>query len=169
MVLSFDGQPIQSSDSLQNLVTQTPPKKSVAVEIVRDKEKMTLTLVLGERPESADTGEKEGPPGAPDKKEPKSEQKDWLGAKVTTLTPELAETTQQPKDAQGVLVVDVKPGSDADQIGVAQGDLIRGVDQTPTPDLAAFRKATDKVRLSQGVVLDILRQGRPIYLSFMKD
>jgi len=108
-------------------------------------------------------------PATTDKKEDKSEQKVWAGAKVVNSTPELAENFQQPKDAHGVVVVEVEPGSSADDMGLAQGDFIRSVNQTPTPDVAAFRKATENLKLSQGVVLDVLRRGHPIYLSFTKE
>jgi serine protease Do len=169
VLLSFNGKPVESSDNLQNMVSQTPPKKPVVVEIMRERKKQNLNLVLGERPESADTGEKESAAGPSDKKEPKTDQKEWLGAKVVDFRGDLAEMYQQPRDVEGVLVADIKPGSDADQLGLAVGDVIRSVNQTPTPDLGAFRKAADKVSLSQGVVLDIVRQGRPIYLSFTKE
>lgn len=168
IVLSFGGQTIKSSEELQNKVSQTPPKKSVPVEIIRDRQKQKLILVLGERPESLDSGEKEELPGRSNSKESKKDSKDWLGAKIVTLNEELAQQAQQPRDAMGVLVFDIEPGSDADEIGLLQGDVIRGVNQMPTPDLASFRKASESVKLKQGLVLDILRQGRPIYLSYMK-
>ena len=90
VVRSFDGKPTGSSDGLQNWVAQTPPQKSVTVEIIRGREKKSLTLVLGERPESADTGEGNNQPNAPEKKEAKPDQKEWLGAKVVNFSPDLS-------------------------------------------------------------------------------
>jgi serine protease Do len=169
VILSFDGKPVESSDKLQNLVSQTAPKKAVKVEIIRSREKKTLTLVLGERPDSADNGGEERGTTAPDKNAEKPEQREWQGVKVEPFTDELAASFNQPKDLEGVAVVDVKPGSNADAMGLAQGDVIRSVNQTPTPNVSEFRKATEKVNLSQGVVLDVVRQGHPIYLSFTKE
>src|SRR5205814_2223356 len=65
VIRRFDGKPIETSDQLQALVSQTPPKKPVQVEIVRTRKKMALELVLGERPESADIGEKDEASRAP--------------------------------------------------------------------------------------------------------
>jgi len=169
VIRSFDGKPTPSSDGLQNLVAQTPPRKSVEVVVIRDKKQKTLTLVLAERPESADVGEDEESANALEKKDAKPEQKEWLGAKVVNVTSDLAENFQQPRDAEGVLVVDVDAGSRADDIGLVPGDLIRAVNQVPTPNVETFHSATGKVKLSQGVVLDILRQGHPMYLSFTKE
>jgi serine protease Do len=170
VIRSFNGKAVESSDELQAQVSVTPPNKSVPVELIRNREKKSISLTLGERPESADTGESGQPesPNGSQKKEAKPAQREWLGAKVGVLTPEAADNYQQPRDAQGVVVMDIKPGSDADELGLVPGDVIRAVNQVPTPDLATFRKATDNVKISQGVVLDILRQGHPIYLSFTK-
>jgi serine protease Do len=167
VIRTFNGQAIESSDKLQNLVALTPPNKSVPVEIIRAKNKLNLTLVLGERPESADTAQGEETE-TPEKSPSKSEQKEWQGAKIVPFTPDLADSMHQPSDAQGVLVFDVTPGSVADDIGLTQGDLIRAVNQTPTPDMATFRKVSANASVSEGIVLDILRQGHPIYLSYSK-
>jgi serine protease Do len=167
VILSFNGKPIDSSDQLQSLVSQTPPKKSVPVELIRAKSKMKVALVLGERPESADTGEKEEP-SAPDKKSEKPDQKEWLGAKVTGITSDLAGVYQQPRDLEGVIVMDIEPGSEADELGLAQGDVIRAVNGVTVTDLGGFKKAIEGANSKQGIVLDIVRQGHPMYLSYTK-
>ena len=167
VVRMFDGKKVETSDQLQLLVTQTPPKKTVDVELWRDRKNMKMPLTLGERPESADTGAGEAaePSG---KKGGKENEKTWQGAHVQMLTPELAENFQQPSDAAGVIVTDVDSASQAEEMGLTPGDVIRSVNQQPTPDVAAFTRATAGVKLSEGVVLDILRQGRPLYLSYTK-
>ncbi|HVO32298.1 MAG TPA: Do family serine endopeptidase, partial [Elusimicrobiota bacterium] len=166
VIRSFEGRAVESSDKLQNMVAQTPPKKPIRLEIIRQRKKMNLTLVLGERPESADTGEREtAEPANPGQK---GGEKQWQGARVVNLTAELADNYHQPADAQGVIVTDVASGSQGEEIGLMPGDIIRGVNQTPTPDVSAFASVTGRVKLSEGVVLDILRQGQPLYLSYTK-
>jgi serine protease Do len=170
VVRMFNGKPVDSSDDLQAQVAQSTPNKSVPVELIRNKEKTFINLKLGERPESADTGEGgQEPRNAPGKKEQKAAEQEWLGARVTNITSEIMETYQIPKEAVGVVATEIKPGSDADEIGLVPGDVIRGINQTPTPDVATFRKVSGSVKLSQGVVLDVLRQGHPIYLSYTKE
>jgi serine protease Do len=166
IVRSYDRRPVESSDKLQSLVAQAPPKKKVALEVFRAKKKVELDLVIGERPESADKGGTETTP--PTRKEGKSLLKDWLGAHVVNLTPELAESFRQPPDAEGVIVTDIDSGTRAEEMGLAPGDVIRAVNQEATPDIDAFSKAVGKVDLGEGVVFDILRQGRPLYLSYTK-
>jgi len=166
VILFFDGKPVESSDKLQTYVSQTPPKKSVSLDVLRSRKKMTLPLTIGERPESVDTGKEEAAPSS--KKEGKDKEKMWHGARIEPLTSQQAENFRQPADAQGVIVTDVEQGSDAEEIGLVAGDIIRGVNQEPTPDVATFSQAVGRGNLSDGVVLDILRQGRPLYLSYAK-
>src|SRR5258706_552170 len=75
VIRSFDGKAVESSEKLQNLVSQTPPKKSVRVDLLRGRKTMTLSLALGERPESADTGEET--PAPSEKKGGKETEKSW--------------------------------------------------------------------------------------------
>lgn len=164
VIRSFNGKPVDSSDSLQSLVAQTPPKRSAQLEIVRGRKKMVLSLVVAERPESADTGRRESP--TLPKKGERSDQKEWMGARVINLTAELADNFRQPKEAEGVVVMEVDSESRADEMGVMVGDLIRAINQAATPDVSAFQRVVSKVNLSEGVVLDILRQGHPLYLSY---
>lgn len=166
VIRSFDGKAVESSDKLQSFVAQTPPKKSVTVELLRARKNVTLSLAIGERPESADTGGEE--PAPSDKKGEKGTEKTWQGARISALTPALAQNYGQPSDAAGVIVAEVESGSQAEEMGLAPGDIIRAVNQDPTPDVAAFTRASSRVKLSEGVVLDILRQGRPFYLSYTK-
>src|SRR4029077_14382715 len=118
---SFDGKAVESSDKLQGFVAQTPPKKSVKVELLRDRKSLILTLTIGERPESADTGEEAAAPS--EKKGGKETEKNWHGAHVSALTQELAENYRQPSDAAGVVVTDVEPGSQAEEMALEPGDV----------------------------------------------
>jgi len=166
VVRRFNGKAVESSDQLQSLVTITPPDKKVSVEVWRQRKNVTLSLVLGERPESADTGHEEENESS--QKPGKEKEKVWFGAHVIDFTPDLAENYQQPADVDGVLVTEVDDNSQAEEMCLAVGDIIRGVNQVLTPDIAAFSRATGNVKLSQGVVLDIVRQGRAMYLSYTK-
>jgi serine protease Do len=167
VIVSYNGGAVDSADSLQAKVSQTAPKKTVPIEVVRAKKTVKLQLTIGQRPESADTG------GAEENSEPapkagKELQREWLGVHVARLTPELAENFRQPRDAQGVAVTEIDPGSQGEDLGLQPGDVIRSVNQIPTTDPRAFAGATGKAKLSDGVVLDVLRQGHPLYLSFTK-
>jgi serine protease Do len=88
-----------------------------------------------------------------------------LGAQIQALTPELAKSFKLDS-TNGVLVASVEPGSPADDMGVAPGDVVVAVNQVPTPGPREFQTATGKIKITDGVVLDINRQGRQLYLSY---
>lgn len=167
VIRSFNGIPIKSSADLQNLVATTPPNKAIALRIVRLRKTMTLTLVMGERPDSADADHEEGRDRSLAKPEKEPTQA-WLGANVIKLTPRLAESFRQPPDAVGVLVTDIEAGSQAEDMGLLAGDIICAVNEIPTPTVESFKRLIAKIHFQNGVVLDILRQGHPIYLSYSK-
>ncbi len=166
VIRQLDGKDIDSSDKLQLLVSHTPPHKKVDVQVIRGRKKVTLQLVLGERPESADTrdSKSESSPRKPSMEKEKT----WLGAHVVPLTSELAESFRQPAEAEGVVITDVDQGSQAEEMGISPGDILRAINQIPTPDITSFSKASREINLKDGLVLDILRQGRPLYLSYTK-
>lgn len=166
VIRTYDGKPVTSSADLQNKVANTSPKKAIRLEVIRHRKTVPLTLVIGERPESADNGGHENPNanGSEEKGSPQT----WLGAHVVPLTSDLADNFRQPPDTAGVIVTDVDPGSEAEDMGLLAGDVVLAVNQSPTPTPEAFKKATANINLSKGAVLDVLRQGHPIYLSYSK-
>jgi S1-C subfamily serine protease len=48
----------------------------------------------------------------------------FLGARISNLTPSLAEELRIDKDTRGVVVIDVESGSTADNFGLRKGDIV---------------------------------------------
>jgi S1-C subfamily serine protease len=65
-----------------------------------------------------------------------------------------------------VVVVEVQPGGLAERLGLEEGDLVASVNRQKTPDLAAFLKTAKAADAQDGLLLDVNRQGRWVYLSF---
>lgn len=100
----------------------------------------------------------------------------YLGISGTSLTPDLADAMQLKSDQRGALVVDVVPGSPADDAGIRGsdrqvtiegqdvrigGDLIVAVDGTPVKsfdDVVTYLARSTEV--GQKVTLTILRNGK---------
>jgi len=53
-------------------------------------------------------------------------------------------------------------------MGFSEGDLIKSINREDVINVDAFEKVTKKVKLSEGVVFDIIRAGRPVYLSYVE-
>lgn len=156
VVRRFNNEVVDTADKLQSLVAGTPPKKTIPLEVIREGKTITLSLTLGERPDSADSN---NPGGQTPGERPNSgtRSKEWLGAEVAPSP-----------DGNGVVVVDVDGGSAAESMGLLPNDLIQGINQTPTLTVSQFERVISRVKLSEGVVFDVVRQGRSLYLSYTK-
>ena len=138
------------------MVGRTPPKKTVAVDVIREGKKLTLSLTTAEMPkESPETDKEEKGTNVP-----------WEGARVTALTPELIQRLAVPSGIQGVVVTDVEEGGLAERLGLEQGDLIVSVNRQRTPTVDVFQKVTKSISTKNGVLLDVFRRGRSLYLSY---
>jgi serine protease Do len=86
---------------------------------------------------------------------------------VANLNKRLRDKYEIPPDEEGVVVIEVEPGSTSSSIGLMEGDLIKSVNRQPTPDVSSFRKVIKKAKIEEGVVFDIIREGKPLFLSYM--
>ncbi len=134
IIKSYDGQAIHHSRELIDRVSNTKAGKRSAIEILRDGKRQAFQVDIGERPVEAE-GEGGGAPTEA-----------WRGLQVSALTPELAERSNLPADTSGVLIVQVKEGSPAEQAGLRPGDVINEISRIRIENLGDYRKATAQVK-----------------------
>lgn len=102
----------------------------------------------------------------------------WIGITGTTLTPDLAEAMDLPRDQRGGLVIDVVPASPADEAGLVGsdrtvsidgqevrvgGDVIVAIDDEPVllfDDLIVYLSRNTEV--GDEITLTVLRDGRQV-------
>ncbi len=65
----------------------------------------------------------------------------------------------------GMVVTAVRPGTQADRIGLAPGDLVQRVNNQPVLSADAFRAAIINARGSQSVLLLVVRERRGYYVT----
>jgi S1-C subfamily serine protease len=83
----------------------------------------------------------------------------WLGARLQSLTPQMAEALGLRTPA-GAVVGDVWPGGSAQRAGLRSGDVITTVDGQAAADEAAVIYAVGGHRPGDPVRLGVLRNGR---------
>lgn len=167
VIREFDGKSIADMRGLQDLIRQAGPRKHINIGIVRDGGTMMVALRTGEMPPEEGEDEAAAEPeqeAAEPVKDPSSVQ--WGGMSVTTCSDTLARRFGVPDREKGCLVLSVDPGSIASDMGILPGDLVRSVNMTATADIAVFEAVTKKLQAAQGIVFDVSRQGRPMYLSY---
>jgi len=87
----------------------------------------------------------------------------WLGVRVQTLTPDLAEGMGVP-GTSGALVADVTDGGPADKAGLKNGDIITAFDAKPVPDSRTLPREVADTAAGKTVNVDIVRHGKKMTL-----
>ncbi|MBF0123278.1 MAG: hypothetical protein HQL21_07750 [Candidatus Omnitrophica bacterium] len=88
---------------------------------------------------------------------------EWGGMSVSNPSPALMMEFSIPKGEQGVVVDWCE--DPAYSAGVRGGDLIKSINNKPIKNLSDFLKVTNVTSLEPGVLLDILRNGQPLYIT----
>ena len=144
IVIEFEGQPVEKARELQKRVAMLKPGTEAEIVMLRDGEKKTLTVELGERPPKEQLAAR--PSGAIEQ----------LGLSVQNPTEELAQRLGY-QDLDGVIVSQVEPGSEAEQKGITAGTLIMEVGRKPVKNIKEFNEAMEAAK--EGTVL-LLVQSR---------
>jgi serine protease Do len=131
---------IRDSDDLRFKIADSPVGEAVDIEIHRDGRNRKLEVVLAERP--ADNVLAQGGPADMDTDDLES----WLGMSVAPLDasdPRVDDLMNafDIREDRGVIVVDVEPGSPADEARVRPGDVIFEIVTRPVDDVSDFEAA----------------------------
>ena len=91
-------------------------------------------------------------------------ERDWFSVDVRDINNELARKYNLPLEAKGIVVTDVEGNRDL-KTRLRKGDLIRGINRIKTDDIRDFRSASRKINPNNGLLLDIVRDGYPTYVT----
>lgn len=151
VIVSFAGKEIEAMKDLPYLVASTPIGKTVSVEVIRKGERKTLDLTVEELEE--------------EKKAPRvGKARADLGMRLEEITPELAQRYGL-SETSGLLVVQVRNNTPAEEAGLRQKDIILEVEQTPVTDLETFNQIVARYEKGDTILFLINRQGRTLYLT----
>ncbi len=134
VVRRIDGKPVADSADFAQDVASRAPGSTVDMTVLRDGSQKTLDAKLGTFPD------RQGREAA------SAQDKGQLGIGIETLTPDLAQGLDLPSNAHGVVVMQVQPGSRADNAGLQEHDVIVSVNGQSVSDISGFRSAIDKAR-----------------------
>ena len=146
VIVSLDGQAVDSANTLKNLAAQVEVKKTVPVVIIRDGKEQTLQVRMGEQPTQEQAA---------------SQTAAVLGLHVQELTSDIASQLGYTSDT-GVVVVSVDQGSPAANIGLQRGDLIKEINRQPIESLEDYQQATASLKEGEGLLL-LVRRGENTY------
>ncbi len=166
VILTFNGQPVESVEELRRMIRETPPGRTVQLGVSRDGQMLTLQATLADR-RKVMTFAMPNPPEPPEPPMvvmPSIEIPTFdvwhtstsrAGLLVENLTPQLAEFFGA-RNGEGVLVRSVEKGSAAAAAGFKAGDVIIRVDKDRITDLSDWRTAM-RQRRGAKVPVTVLR------------
>ncbi len=148
LLLSYNGREISGVRSLQLLVANTPTGGTAKLGILRDGQRLELTVTIISREQQivADNAT-----GAAENQEAR---KTGLGLTVI------------PAEEGGVQVEAIDPEGESARVGVRPGDLILAVNQYKITDLSTFERAVQEINRAKYVRLLLKRGNSTLYLAF---
>jgi len=102
--------------------------------ILRDKKEITLEVEIGQRPENLEEISSEA-----------AVSNVWRGIEVEEINPDLARRFRIRQE-KGVVIVNIEPGSPADEAGLMPGDIILSINRQPVNNLSDYNKITKDLK-----------------------
>jgi serine protease Do len=155
IIVKFDGRPVHDEHELPLIVADTPINKKVAVEVIRDGNRKTLEVVIGELKTSPTQVAKAEEPGS-----------NW-GMQVGRITPDIADHYHLQVH-KGVVVRGVKPDSPAAEAGILPGDVLLEVNHHKVSSVDDFLAEVKQAKASKRPALILLQRGSATLYTVIK-
>jgi serine protease Do len=165
VIVAVNGKEVNPDQTVSYLVANTPVGARVPVEIVRNGRRMTVPVMISQRPTEEELQKQlgvndEGNTQGGGTTAPASQA---LGLSLQPVTPQIAQALKLPPGTTGVVITGIDSSSDAAQKGLQRGDVILSVNRqavtTPAQVSAAIEAARKAGRNS--VLLLVKRGGNP--------
>jgi serine protease Do len=161
VVIEFNGRPVEDNVQLVAMVVATKPGTTVPVTIVRDKQRRTLNVTIGELDLDAEAGRDTSRTEEPQEAERTTT---GFGLTVEAITAEVARELELPRNRGGAVVVSVERNSPAFNAGVAPGDVILEVNKQAVNSVSQVTKALQSAAPGTPVFLIVWRGGQEQFI-----
>jgi serine protease Do len=170
VVVEFNGKPVTDSASLVSLVVATKPGTTVPVTVIRDKQRRTLNLTVGELDIDAEQG-LQSRRGGGGTDEPAST---GFGMDIGPITPEIARELEVPRGRGGAIITDIEPRSSAALAGLAVSDVILEVNRQPVNNVSQVTRELQRAEAGTPVFVLVWRvdqrtgEGQQVFVTMTK-
>ena len=154
IIVELDGKPVADSNDLRLRVSMMPPGSNVRLKVLRSGEVRDMTVTLGELPTEE---------AAVQHNDDNSSSSALSGVSVENLDADARHDLGLPASAQGVVVTNVSPSSEAADAGLQRGDVIQQVNRRPIRNTADFEQAVHSSR--EKPLLLVNRNGNTMFLA----
>ncbi|MEO1607949.1 MAG: Do family serine endopeptidase [Pseudomonadota bacterium] len=145
VIVKFDGKPVPNMRALPQIVARTEHGKTVAVEVMRNRKPITLTVVVGQLEES------DGKVAEPDKQDNTEDQESLsdgvaLGLTIAPIGDDFRKRYGFSAKVRGLAITNVAADSEAAAKDVKVGSIIIEADQQPVFEVADLQAAMERVK-----------------------
>lgn len=155
VIRSLNGREIANGSALQVAVSEMAPGDSIELGILRNGKPQTIHITVGEfHAKGTEEAENTGSGGTQGGK---------LGLAVDNLTPDVRQQFNIPDRVHGAAIENVRPGSAAEDAGLAQGEVILEVDRKPVDSADSFVNAIHAVPAGKDILLLVWANGGASY------
>jgi serine protease Do len=160
VIVEYNGRPVKDSDSLVSMVVHTKPGTTVPVTVVREKQRKTLNVTVGELDLNAEQSR-----FARNNESDQESTSTGLGMSLSPISAEIARELQVPRNRGGAVVTDVERNSPAARAGVTQGDVILEVNSTAVNSVAQITNELRRAQEGAPVFLLVWRNNSEVFIS----
>jgi serine protease Do len=155
VITEFNGVEVTEVNKFRWIVADTPVGEEVEVAILRDGRKKNVDLVLTERPDAE----------VAQAVEEAVEEERWLGVEVSGVRSSEAQHMGIDPEEEGVVVIDIEPGSPAQEAGFRPGDIIVEIDNKDIEDLRDYQSARDSLKERTKAIVFLVK--RDAFTTFL--
>ncbi|MGB0065293.1 MAG: Do family serine endopeptidase [Terracidiphilus sp.] len=149
----LNGRKIANGSALQVAVSETAPGTAIDLGVLRDGKPETIHITVGEF-HNQKTEEASNESGG---------QHARLGLTVADLSADVRQQFNVPEQVHGAAVQNVRPGSPADDAGIAPGDVILEVNRHPVTDADNFVNQVHAAPQDKDILLLVWANGGASY------
>lgn len=144
VITGVNGAKVADSGQLQATVSSMSPGTQIKLDVVRDGKTTTMPLTLGEfNKETASNNSSDSEGGSHGR---------W-GLGLQDLTPDARQQLGLPASVKGAVIAEVQPGSQADNAGLSQGDVILQVNRKDVTSASDVKNALAAIPQGQDALL----------------
>jgi serine protease Do len=161
IIVAIDGKPIKDGTELVNRISDTAVGSDVKITVLRDKKRQDFVVKIQDRKEviSSNLGiERREGPAEPEKGEAT---KAKFGIEIENLTAARKEALGF-KEKGGVRIAAVNPGSFAEDVGLAEGDILLSINRQPVDGVEDVKRIQGTLKPGDPVVFHVMRSDLPL-------
>lgn len=148
VVIEINGKSIKDTHELLVMIAGFHVGETAKIKIIRDGQEKSISLTIAERTERSELAAAQNSGEA-------------FGMTVQEITPEISQQLGLPAK-KGLIVVDVKEGSVADDVGIQVQDLILQINKTKVATLKEYQRAIAKAG-DKGSILLLIKRGKSTF------